>query len=73
MANRSPAGLDAVIEFGADSWLGADLEFGALFAFTAGQAAGALESDAAHLRLLAERYLDPRSGSVFGLSLPEDE
>ncbi|MEO8197589.1 MAG: pitrilysin family protein [Thermoanaerobaculia bacterium] len=33
----------------------------------------ALECDAAELQSLAQRYLDPRAGSVFGLSLPEDE
>lgn len=31
----------------------------------------ALECDAAELTRLAQRYLDPRAGSVFGLSLPE--
>ncbi len=33
----------------------------------------ALECDAAELQALAQRYLDPASGSVFGVSLPEDE
>ncbi len=33
----------------------------------------ALECDAAELQRLARRYLDPRAGSVFGISLPEDE
>lgn len=32
----------------------------------------ALECDAAELRRLAGRYLDPSAGSVFGLSLPEE-
>lgn len=32
----------------------------------------ALECDAADLQRLAQRYLEPRSGSVTGLSLPED-
>ena len=33
----------------------------------------ALECDGAELQRLARRYLDPRAGSVFGISLPEDE
>ncbi len=33
----------------------------------------ALECDTAELQRLARRYLDPRAGSVLGLSLPEDE
>ena len=33
----------------------------------------ALECDAADLMRLAKRYLDPRAGSVLGLSLPESE
>ncbi len=33
----------------------------------------ALEVDAAELQRLAARYLEPRAGSVLGLSLPEDE
>lgn len=33
----------------------------------------ALECDAGELQRLARRYLDPRAGSVYGLSLPEDE
>ncbi len=33
----------------------------------------ALECDAAELQSLAQKYLDPRAGSVLGLSLPEDE
>ena len=33
----------------------------------------ALEVDANALQDLARRYLDPRAGSVFGVSLPEDE
>ncbi len=33
----------------------------------------ALECDAAELQSLAQNYLDPRAGSVLGLSLPEDD
>lgn len=33
----------------------------------------ALECDGAELQRLARRYLDPRAGSVCGISLPEDE
>jgi zinc protease len=33
----------------------------------------ALECDGAELQSLAQKYLDPRAGSVLGLSLPEDD